>query len=61
MFLTWQAILRQLGHLGQEAVMIDEAGIQCHQQLQNLYKSTQAAKVKFMRYTYFYVICFTGF
>ncbi|CAA2994178.1 SH3 domain-containing 1 [Olea europaea subsp. europaea] len=39
-----QAILRQLGHLGQEAVMIDEAGIQCHQQLQNLYKSTRAAK-----------------
>lgn len=39
-----QAILRQLGHLGQEVVMIDDAGIQCHQQLQNLYKSTRAAK-----------------
>lgn len=40
-----QAILKQLGHFGNEADhYIDEAELQCHQQLQNLYKSTRAAK-----------------
>ncbi|KAL2236813.1 UNVERIFIED_CONTAM: SH3 domain-containing protein 1 [Sesamum indicum] len=39
-----QAILRQLGQLGHGGVMIDEADVQLHQQLQNLYKSTRAAK-----------------
>ncbi|XP_031125052.1 SH3 domain-containing protein 1-like isoform X3 [Ipomoea triloba] len=39
-----QTILRHLGQLGHEAVMVDEAELQCHQQLQNLYRSTRAAK-----------------
>ncbi|XP_073146264.1 SH3 domain-containing protein 1 [Henckelia pumila] len=39
-----QVILRQLGQLGHEGVMIDETDMHCHQQLQNLYKSTRAAK-----------------
>ncbi|KAK4435623.1 SH3 domain-containing protein 1 [Sesamum alatum] len=39
-----QTILRQLGQLGHGGVMIDEADVQLHQQLQNLYKSTRAAK-----------------
>ncbi|PIN13614.1 Lysophosphatidic acid acyltransferase endophilin/SH3GL, involved in synaptic vesicle formation [Handroanthus impetiginosus] len=39
-----QAILRQLGQLGHGGVMIDEADMQLHEQLQNLYKSTRAAK-----------------
>ncbi|KAK6158603.1 hypothetical protein DH2020_005917 [Rehmannia glutinosa] len=43
--LHWQAILRQLGQLGHGGVMIDEGDIELHQQLQNLYKSTRAAKV----------------
>ncbi|XP_042949988.1 SH3 domain-containing protein 1 isoform X2 [Carya illinoinensis] len=39
-----QIVLRQLGHFSHEAVMVDEAELQCHQQLQNLYNSTRAAK-----------------
>ncbi|KAF5460433.1 hypothetical protein F2P56_020298 [Juglans regia] len=39
-----QAVLRQLGHLGHEAFLDDEAELQCHQQLQNLYNSTRDAK-----------------
>ncbi|KAF5477918.1 hypothetical protein F2P56_004525 [Juglans regia] len=39
-----QIVLRQLGHFSHEAVMVDEAELQCHQQLQNLYNSTKAAK-----------------
>ncbi|GMQ02551.1 hypothetical protein CsSME_00048719 [Camellia sinensis var. sinensis] len=39
-----QAILRQLGHLGYEAALVDDAELQCHQQLQNLYISTRSAK-----------------
>ncbi|XP_019156499.1 PREDICTED: SH3 domain-containing protein 2-like isoform X1 [Ipomoea nil] len=39
-----QTILRHLGQLGHEAVMVDEAELQCHQKLQNLYRSTRAAK-----------------
>ncbi|KAI3468479.1 hypothetical protein Pfo_025142 [Paulownia fortunei] len=39
-----QAILRQLGQLGHGGVMIDEGDVELHQQLQNLYKSTRAAK-----------------
>ncbi|XP_009793728.1 SH3 domain-containing protein 1-like isoform X2 [Nicotiana sylvestris] len=39
-----QAILRQLGHLGHESVMVDEAELEIHQRLQDLYMSTRAAK-----------------
>ncbi|OVA18402.1 Src homology-3 domain [Macleaya cordata] len=39
-----QAVLRQLGHFGNDGVVVDEAEIQCHQQLQNLYNSTRVAK-----------------
>ncbi|KAJ7943962.1 SH3 domain-containing protein 2 [Quillaja saponaria] len=39
-----QAILRQLGQLSNETLIVDEAEIQCHQQLRNLYNSTKAAK-----------------
>ncbi|KAJ4958126.1 hypothetical protein NE237_025237 [Protea cynaroides] len=39
-----QAVLKHWGHLANEAVIPDEAEIQCHQQLQNLYNSTRAAK-----------------
>ncbi|XP_057799089.1 SH3 domain-containing protein 2-like [Salvia miltiorrhiza] len=39
-----QAILRQLGQLGHGGPMIDEADVELHQQLQDLYKSTRAAK-----------------
>ena len=40
-----QAILRQLGQLGHEALMVDDTEMECYQQLQNLYKSTRTAKV----------------
>ncbi|XP_050235053.1 SH3 domain-containing protein 2-like [Mercurialis annua] len=39
-----QAVLKHLGHFGNEAVVVDDAEFQCHQQLQNLYNSTRAAK-----------------
>ncbi|KAK9277749.1 hypothetical protein L1049_007296 [Liquidambar formosana] len=39
-----QAILKQLGHFCDEAVMVDEAQLQCLQQLKNIYVSTRAAK-----------------
>ncbi|XP_042488635.1 SH3 domain-containing protein 2-like isoform X3 [Macadamia integrifolia] len=39
-----QAVLKQLGHPANEAIIPDEAEVQCHQQLQNLYNSTRAAK-----------------
>ncbi|XP_010244214.1 PREDICTED: SH3 domain-containing protein 1-like [Nelumbo nucifera] len=39
-----QAVLKQLGHFGSETVMTDDDELQCHQQLQNLYNSTRAAK-----------------
>ncbi|GAV92248.1 hypothetical protein CFOL_v3_35629, partial [Cephalotus follicularis] len=39
-----QAVLKHLGHFGSEAAMIDEAELQCHQRLENLYNSTRAAK-----------------
>lgn len=44
-----QAILRQLGQLGHGGLMIEEADIEFHQQLQNLYKSTRAAKQSHLR------------
>jgi hypothetical protein len=44
-----QAVLRQLGHLNREGLMVDEAELQCQQQLENLYNSTRAAKVKFSK------------
>lgn len=40
-----QAVLRRLGSLGYDTVMIDEAENLCHKQLQNLYNSTREAKV----------------
>ncbi|KAI5656654.1 hypothetical protein M9H77_25447 [Catharanthus roseus] len=39
-----QAILRQLGQLGHEALMVNDVDQEHYQQLQNLYKSTRAAK-----------------
>ncbi|KMT11520.1 hypothetical protein BVRB_5g108390 [Beta vulgaris subsp. vulgaris] len=39
-----QALLRQLGHFGDEAFVVDEAEIACRDQLQKLYTSTRAAK-----------------
>lgn len=36
----------KLGHFGTEPLLADEAEIQCHQQLHNLYNSTRTAKVK---------------
>ncbi|KAA8528182.1 hypothetical protein F0562_035567 [Nyssa sinensis] len=39
-----QAVLRQLGRLGLETALVDDAELQCHQQLQNLYNSTRATK-----------------
>lgn len=39
-----QAILRQLGQFGHEAVMVDDTEMECYQRLQNLYKSTRTAK-----------------
>jgi len=34
MVIILQAVLRQLGHFGHETVMVDEAELQCHHQLQ---------------------------
>ncbi|KAE9596867.1 putative SH3 domain, AH domain-containing protein [Lupinus albus] len=39
-----QAILRQLGQIGNEPLMADDSELECHQQLQKLYISTKAAK-----------------
>ncbi|MBA0624243.1 hypothetical protein Godav_009633, partial [Gossypium davidsonii] len=39
-----QAVLRHLGHFSNEDVTVDEADLQCHQKLQDLYSSTKAAK-----------------
>ncbi|PIA39934.1 hypothetical protein AQUCO_02600404v1 [Aquilegia coerulea] len=39
-----QAVLKQLGHFGSDAIIADEAELHCHEQLQNLYDSTRAAK-----------------
>ncbi|XP_044503557.1 SH3 domain-containing protein 1-like isoform X1 [Mangifera indica] len=39
-----QAVLKHLGHLSNEGVVVDEAELECHKQLQNLYSSTRAAK-----------------
>ncbi|GLT74913.1 hypothetical protein SLA2020_466780 [Shorea laevis] len=39
-----QAVLRHLGHFSNEDVVVDESEVQCHQQLQDLYNSTRAAK-----------------
>ncbi|XP_031113436.1 SH3 domain-containing protein 1-like isoform X2 [Ipomoea triloba] len=39
-----QMIMRHLGQLGNESVMVDEAELQSHQQLEALYRSTRAAK-----------------
>nr|XP_048319616.1 SH3 domain-containing protein 1-like [Ziziphus jujuba var. spinosa] len=40
----FEAALRRLGSLDNDVVMVDVAEILCHQQLQNLYKSTREAK-----------------
>ncbi|XP_024032307.1 SH3 domain-containing protein 1 [Morus notabilis] len=39
-----QAVLRRLGTLSNDTEMVDEDELLCHQQLQNLYNSTRAAK-----------------
>ncbi|XVF52193.1 hypothetical protein PTKIN_Ptkin04bG0245000 [Pterospermum kingtungense] len=39
-----QAVLRHLGHFSNEDITVDEAELQCHQKLQDLYSSTKAAK-----------------
>lgn len=39
-----QAVLRRLGSLSNDTDMVDEDELLCHQQLQNLYNSTRAAK-----------------
>ncbi|KAL6556504.1 hypothetical protein OROGR_005792 [Orobanche gracilis] len=40
-----EAILRQLGQIGHGGVMIDEGDVELHEKLQNLFKSTRAAKI----------------
>ncbi|GAY61668.1 hypothetical protein CUMW_211820, partial [Citrus unshiu] len=44
-----QAVLKHLLHLGNDNVAVDEAELECHQQLQNLYNSTRAAKGNIVR------------
>ncbi|KAE8709794.1 Putrescine-binding periplasmic protein-related [Hibiscus syriacus] len=39
-----QAVLSLLGHFSNEDIAVDEAELQCHQKLQDLYVSTKAAK-----------------
>ncbi|PPS02122.1 hypothetical protein GOBAR_AA18547 [Gossypium barbadense] len=39
-----KAVLRHLGHFSNEDITVDEADLQCHQKLQDLYSSTKAAK-----------------
>ncbi|CAI0441924.1 unnamed protein product [Linum tenue] len=39
-----QAVLKHLGHFGQDSIVLDEAELQCYQHLQNLYNSTRTAK-----------------
>ncbi|KAE8728534.1 Putrescine-binding periplasmic protein-related [Hibiscus syriacus] len=38
------AVLRHLGHFSNEDITVDEAELQCHQKLQDLYISTKVAK-----------------
>lgn len=45
MLFMLQAVLRRLGTLSNDTEMVDEDELLCHQQLQNLYNSTRAAKV----------------
>ncbi|KAL1204968.1 SH3 domain-containing protein 1 [Cardamine amara subsp. amara] len=39
-----QAVLKHLGHVNADAVVVDEEELHCHQKLQDLYSSTKAAK-----------------
>ncbi|CAN8303763.1 unnamed protein product [Cochlearia groenlandica] len=39
-----QAVLKHLGHVNADAVVVDEEELRCHQKLQDLYTSTKAAK-----------------
>ncbi|KAL5550789.1 hypothetical protein UlMin_000965 [Ulmus minor] len=39
-----QAVMRRLGSISHDSLMVDEAELSCHQQLKNLYNSTKAAK-----------------
>ncbi|ESQ33680.1 hypothetical protein EUTSA_v10007690mg [Eutrema salsugineum] len=39
-----QAVLKHLGHVNADAVIVDEEELHCHQKLQDLYSSTKAAK-----------------
>lgn len=56
-----QTILRQLGQLGHGGIMINEADLQLHQRLQDLYRSTRAAKVRPRRHVLLSVTLFSGF
>lgn len=51
-----QAVLKHLGHFGNEAFIVDEAEFQCYQQLQKLYNSTRSAKVQCLDMLLFYLI-----
>lgn len=44
-----QAVLKHLGHVNADAVVVDEEELRCHQKLQDLYSSTKAAKVRTLR------------
>jgi endophilin-A len=44
-YFVWQAVLKHLGHLSNEGIIVDEAELQCYRHLQNLYNSTRTAKV----------------
>ncbi|XP_038695076.1 SH3 domain-containing protein 1-like isoform X2 [Tripterygium wilfordii] len=39
-----QALLKHIGHFSSDASAVEEAELQCHQKLRNLYHSTRAAK-----------------
>lgn len=42
-----KAVLKHLGHVNADAVVVDEEELHCHQKLQDLYGSTKAAKVRY--------------
>lgn len=48
-----QAVLKHLGHVNADAVVVDEEELHCHQKLQELYSSTKAAKVKMIIFSIF--------
>lgn len=50
-----QAVLKHLGHVNADAVVVDEEELHCHQKLQDLYGSTKAAKVRRRKFCFFLV------